>query len=42
MSKLEQISDHVVVDKETQYKSRSCISGGISLSKYSIAIDSGD
>jgi len=42
MSKLERISDHVVIDKETQYESRSCILGGISLSKYSIAIDSGD
>ncbi len=42
MSKLEEISEHVAVDIKTQYGSRSCVLGGISLGKYSIAIDSGD
>jgi len=42
MSSLEEISNHIVVDKKTQYESRSCVLGGISLGKYSIAIDSGD
>ncbi|MGC9781016.1 MAG: MBL fold metallo-hydrolase [Candidatus Heimdallarchaeota archaeon] len=41
MVKLEKISDHIVIDTETQSMSRSSIIGGISLGKYSIAIESG-
>ena len=42
MVKLEQISDHVVVDTSTQSVSRSCVLGGVSMDSYSVAIDSGD
>ena len=42
MVKLETITEHVAIDIDTQSKSRSCIIGGVSLGKYSIAIDSGD
>ena len=41
MVKLEKITDNVVIDTETQSVSRSCVLGGVSLGKYSIAIESG-
>ncbi len=41
MVKLEKITEHVAIDIETQSTTRSCIIGGVSLGKYSVAIDSG-
>ena len=42
MVKLETTTEHVVIDIDTQSTSRSCIIGGVSLGKYSVAINSGD
>ena len=42
MVKLEKITPHTVVDITTQRTTRSCILGGISLGKYSVAVDSGN
>ena len=38
----EKITEHAVIDTETQSVSRSCVIGGVSLGDYSVAIDSGD